>query len=179
MKGGIFSMLTKKRYDPKTTSRILRKLPFTESFFFYEEIGKSTNEFADSLLLFSKKLRNISLTSIEFHSRRGDFEKWIRETIGDKELSEKIRKITDKKYGSNLKEGIQKIVKERISVLKLSTLKGIKGIGPKSFQKLQAIGVKSAVQLAEFNPKYLSEKLKVSEKTIISWIENANNLLQK
>jgi hypothetical protein len=172
-------MPTKKRYDPKTASRILRKLPFLESFCFYEEIGNYTNEFADSLSLFSKKLEKISLKSIEFHSRHGDFEKWIKKTIGDKELSEKIRKISISKSGSNLKESIQKVVEERISVLNLITLKGIKGIGPKSFQKLRAIGVESAMQLVGYNPKDLSEKLKIPEKTITSWIENANKLLNK
>jgi predicted flap endonuclease-1-like 5' DNA nuclease len=172
-------MPTKKRYDPKTASNILRNLPFLESFFFYEENGKYTNEFADSLSLFSEKMEKMSLKSIEFHSKRRDFEKWIKEKIGDKELAEKIKKITIKKCGSNLRESIQKIIEERISILKLSTLKGIRGIGPKSFQKLRAIGVESAVQLAEYNPKDLSEKLKVSEKTITSWVESANKLLNK
>jgi predicted flap endonuclease-1-like 5' DNA nuclease len=172
-------MPTKNKHDPKKAYRILRKLPFTESFFFYEEVDKATNEFANSLSMFSKKLKNIPLKSIDFHSRRGDFEKWIKETIGDKELSEKIKKISMSKSGSNLKESIQKIVKERISAMKSSTLKGIKGIGPKSFKKLKSIGVESAEQLAEKNPKYLSENLKVSEKTIKPWIENAKKLLNK
>jgi predicted flap endonuclease-1-like 5' DNA nuclease len=172
-------MPKKKRYDPKIASKILRKLPFTESFFFYEEIGSYTNEFADSLSLFSKKLEKIPLKSIEFHSKRGDFEKWIKEKIEDKELTEKIRKISVKKQGSNLRESIQKIIEERILVLRLSTLKGIKGIGPRSFQKLQSMGIKSAVQLVEYDPRDLSEKLKVSEKTITSWIEKANKILNK
>jgi hypothetical protein len=94
----------RKREDPTianlnhdSTKRILRNVDYQKAFFFYEDIDKPTKEFAVSLSDFCDKIDKISSQSLAFHLKRGDFENWIRETIGDSELSQQVGKLKTKK----------------------------------------------------------------------------------
>jgi hypothetical protein len=75
------------------------KKPLKESaFYFFTSIGNYTGESAVSIEDFLRKIEQVDIKSIEFHFHRGDFEKWVAETIRDKELWEQIRKL----HGQNL-----------------------------------------------------------------------------
>ncbi len=52
-------------------------------------------------------------------------------------------------------------------------LTSIAGIGVKSAEKLKSCGVNSVQDLANFDPKELSEKLQISEKRVSKWIDEA------
>ena len=52
-------------------------------------------------------------------------------------------------------------------------LTSIEGIGVKRAEKLKSCGVRSVQDLANFDPKELSEKLQVSEKRVSKWINEA------
>ena len=54
----------------------------------------------------------------------------------------------------------------------------IGGIGAKRAEKLKSCGVRSVQDLANFDPKELSEKLQVSEKRVSKWINEAKNTLK-
>jgi hypothetical protein len=55
--------------------------------------ANTVEETASNLCEFAEMLRSIDEGSIRFHFPRGEFQKWIRETIGDKELADRIDSI--------------------------------------------------------------------------------------
>ena len=52
-------------------------------------------------------------------------------------------------------------------------LTSIEGIGANRAEKLKSCGVNSVQDLANFDPKELSEKLQISEKRVSKWIDEA------
>jgi hypothetical protein len=79
----------------KEASRIFRKLPKEQAFYFFTSVGNYTGESAASFEEFLDKIKEIDIKSLEFHLYRGDFEKWIAETLEDKELAEEIMNLRD------------------------------------------------------------------------------------
>jgi hypothetical protein len=71
-------------------NRILRELSEQESFYFYKAIGQPTGEKADSLSEFARKIEKIAPVIIAFHYYRGDFGRWIKDTIGDSVLGYRL-----------------------------------------------------------------------------------------
>jgi hypothetical protein len=71
-------------------SRILRKIPKEQAFYFFTSVGNYTGESSASFEEFLEKIKEIDFKSLEFHFSRGDFEKWIAEILEDKELAEEI-----------------------------------------------------------------------------------------
>ena len=108
----------KKVLDKTTISRITRAIPRHEGFHFFREIGEPTGKVATSLSDFSEKMRTIDIRSVNFHFKRQDFEKWIRDIIGDAELSRRIGRISKESHGEKLRSEIVQIVKGRLEELK-------------------------------------------------------------
>jgi len=52
-------------------------------------------------------------------------------------------------------------------------------IGVKRAEKLKSCGVRSVQDLANFDPKELSEKLQVSENVVSKWVNEAKNALKE
>jgi hypothetical protein len=77
----------------EVNSKILRTLPREKAFYFFTSIGNYTGESAASMKEFLEKIGNVNMKSLEFHLYRGDFEKWISETLEDQELAGEIRKL--------------------------------------------------------------------------------------
>jgi len=93
----------------ETTSRILRTLPREKAFYFFTSIGNYTGERAISFKEFTDKINEVNVKSLEFHLYRGDFEKWIAETLEDQELTQKIENLRNRNYsGTALKEQLYK-----------------------------------------------------------------------
>ena len=67
-----------------------------------------------------KRLGSVDVQSIKFHFDRGDFQKWIRTTIGDEELARTIDELDKKIPEENLAEKLADIVQKRISELQLT-----------------------------------------------------------
>lgn len=82
-----------KKFEVPDVPRILRELSKNEAFYFFTSIGNYTGECATSLEDFIKKIKMVSVKSIEFHLYREDFEKWVAETLEDKELVQEIENL--------------------------------------------------------------------------------------
>ncbi len=96
-----------------------KELPKVKAFYFFTAIGNYTGESATSLEEFLNKIGHIDIKSIEFHFHRGDFEKWVAETIGDKELSEHIGKLHEKRLaGEKLRDQLHSIILKRYTNLR-------------------------------------------------------------
>ena len=114
-----------KTSEPKKTApnkapvkNILRNLTSHEAFHFYSGIGKPINKTATSLMDFVEKLRTVDVHSVEFHFQRQDFEKWLKDTVGDDQLSRRIGGIERKISGEALRNEIIKIIKGRADEIK-------------------------------------------------------------
>lgn len=105
------------RIDPEVASRVMRMVPIPFAFLFFADVGEYTGEFARCLADFSEKLKEVSLESIEFHFERGDFEKWIRDVLGDEYLAKRISKSDGSIQGEDLRRTLQSIVKTRLRQL--------------------------------------------------------------
>ena len=79
------------------SARILGSLPREKAFYFFTSIGNYTGLSASSLKEFNERLGEVNVRSLEFHLKRGDFEKWASEVLQDRELSSEIRRLS--KYG--------------------------------------------------------------------------------
>ncbi|UCC33414.1 MAG: GIY-YIG nuclease family protein [Candidatus Bathyarchaeota archaeon] len=62
-------------------------------FYFYNEVGNPLFEKAFSLEDFWEKIGKIPVPSLEFHQRRGDFARWVRDVFKETQLAERIEKI--------------------------------------------------------------------------------------
>ena len=100
-----------------TAEKILAPVPYAKGFHFFTSVGIYTGETAISLEHFSREIQTIPLESIEFHIKRGDFQKWIAGTLGDDELAEEIGCVEENLSGEPLRKRILKVINARITEL--------------------------------------------------------------
>ena len=83
----------RKPKDEKIASKILRRVPYNSAFYFFTDVGQYSGKSVISLRDFCQRMKIIDVKSVDFHFKRRDFQKWIRETLGDKDLTNEINKI--------------------------------------------------------------------------------------
>ena len=101
--------------------RILRTVNTSESFHFYEAIGKPTGQHTSNLKEFLETVRNVKAESLRFHLERKDFQNWIEKTLGDTTLARRITRIGTKDVGT-MRTEIQSTLEKRIKELAGPTL---------------------------------------------------------
>ena len=102
----------------KMATKILRTVPYNNAFYFFTGIGQYSGKFAVSLADFCEKIKRIDIKSVDFHFKRRDFQKWIRTTIGDAYLANKISGIRGQIQGEELRGQIHQTVEMRLTELK-------------------------------------------------------------
>ncbi len=95
---------SKRLQHHKKISEILRTVPYEKGFHFYTGLGYFTGKTATTLDAFEKKLQVVAADSVNFHFQRGDFQKWIEDTLGDKELAKRSARAI-KAYGHTTSVG--------------------------------------------------------------------------
>ena len=103
----------------KQIVEILRTVPYEKGFHFYISSGNYTGETATSLHDFEMKIQVVPAASVNFHLQRGDFQKWIEDTLGDAELAKRINLIELKLPVEDLRKELLAIVQTRITALKM------------------------------------------------------------
>ena len=99
--------------------KILSTVPHDKGFYFFTGLGRKTGETATSLETFAQKLESINADSVKFHFQRKDFQNWIKTTVGDGVLAERIDHISGQLSVEDLRNELVKTVQKRISQLKL------------------------------------------------------------
>jgi hypothetical protein len=97
---------------------ILRTVQYEKGFHFYSALGNFSGETATSLDDFEKKLQIVSADSVNFHLQRGDFQKWIEDTLGDRELAKRVSLVKLTLPVENLRKELLAIVQTRITELR-------------------------------------------------------------
>jgi hypothetical protein len=103
----------------EVAQKILSSVPYDRGFHFFMSDGHYTGETAISLCSFLRDLRSVDVQSIKFHFDRGDFQKWIRNTVGDQGLAVIIEKLDKRIPEEKLGEKLADVVQKRISELQL------------------------------------------------------------
>jgi alpha-amylase len=98
--------------------KILDEVPEYCAFYFFNAADRYCGIYANSLLVFSSILKKIDKESLIFHFKRGDFEKWIKTTIGDSYLANEISKISEYSNEEELLTKICQIIEKRVIKLK-------------------------------------------------------------
>ena len=100
----------RRRKEKRKEGKLLQE----KAFYFFTSVGNYTGENAASLEEFVKITRKVDIKSLEFHLYRGDFERWIAETLGDKELAEEIKDLKRQNLvGNDLRNKLSLILSKR------------------------------------------------------------------
>jgi hypothetical protein len=99
---------------------LLNSVEYEKGFHFFIEPGKYTGITATSLNEYAKELNTVPVESVKFHFQRQDYQKWLRDTIGDEELAKRIDNIEGTKMSSDedLRMELSKTVQNRIAELR-------------------------------------------------------------
>jgi hypothetical protein len=107
---------SKKRTGAKAPrTKISSNVPYESGFHFYTALDNYSGITATNLGDFAAKLQVVSVESIVFHNQRKDFQKWIKEIIGDKELAKRLSIFGEKFPAEDLRKEILRIVQERLA----------------------------------------------------------------
>ncbi len=99
--------------------RMLRQMPIEKSFMFSYEFARPTQVTVNSLDEFLSALKTVDASSIEFHRERGDFERWVRQVVGDNLLADQLSAFSKKRTrGEKLRVQLIEVVEQRINGLK-------------------------------------------------------------
>ena len=105
--------------NTEEAQKILSPVPYEQGFHFFMPDGNYSGETATSLCSFLSDLKHLDIQSIRFHFERGDFQKWLRTTIGDEGLAQRIDNFNKTKPDESMKQQLAEIVQKRISELQL------------------------------------------------------------
>ncbi len=98
--------------------KILMDVPEYNEFYFFDSVNTYSGTHARSLVVFFNKLKKVNKKSIDFHFKRGDFENWIRSTIGDAYLANEIAKINESVEEEELLLQVCRKIDKRLTELK-------------------------------------------------------------
>jgi hypothetical protein len=99
--------------------KILSPVPYEQGFHFFAPDGHYSGETATSLCSFLSDLKHLDIQSIRFHFERRDFQKWLRTTIGDEELAQRIDNLDKTASDEPIRQQLSEMVQKRISELQL------------------------------------------------------------
>jgi hypothetical protein len=105
----------------ETAQRILSPVSYDRGFHFFLPNGAYTGETAVTLCHFLRDLEHEDIQSVRFHLYRADFQKWIRGTLGDEELAQRIDRVDPKLPEETMRKQLVDVVQKRISELQSIT----------------------------------------------------------
>ena len=104
--------------------RLLRRLPAGMGFTFAYDFVRTSDVTVCSLDEFYLALKDIDVSSIQFHAERGDFERWLSQVVGDNILAAQIieaKRSKRKIKGESLRKRILAVTGRRLKELKKIT----------------------------------------------------------
>jgi predicted transcriptional regulator len=101
----------------KNATKIAIQVPEGKEFNFYVGVDKPLGFSAHSLEEFYRLVKQVTSDSLEFHLYRLDFENWIREVIGDRQLPLDISGVRGAELkGEDIRKGILKAMDLRYGI---------------------------------------------------------------
>jgi hypothetical protein len=90
----------------------VKTVDYEKGFHFFNGSGNYEGETATSLVTFEFILESVNIDSLRYHMGRGDFQKWIREVLGDDALADKIDNINPELPDQDLRSELVNAVNE-------------------------------------------------------------------
>ena len=116
--------IRKQKLANSSNAEFFRTVKFENGFRFFTAIGNYTGVAATNLDEFVAKVETIPVESVKFHFQRGDFQKWLVNTIGDTELAERINLIKETKSDEALRKQILKVTQKHLTELRKPSAQG-------------------------------------------------------
>ncbi len=113
--------------------RMLRRLPLGKGFTFFYEFARPSDLTVHSIDEFYSILKKIDISSVRFHMERGDFERWLRQIVGDDKLADELAGLSNQKLRGE-------VLRRRILATLERRIKGLKGITDKAPTKTKSLG---------------------------------------
>lgn len=102
---------------------ILREVDPSKAFYFYRGMDSPLNQSARSLKEFAGHVRTVEAQSLDFHSGRGDFERWAA-MLGDKDFARKLTGFrTSGSRGEQLRSKLSAASQSRVDQLTRVSMK--------------------------------------------------------
>ena len=111
------TIIKKQPIEKQKNLNLLNTVPIENGFHFFTELGKFTGITATSTMEFAEKIQTIPIQSVTFHFQRQDFQKWLKNTIGDEKLATRINQIKAGVQDENLRKALSTTVQNRITEL--------------------------------------------------------------
>lgn len=93
-------------------------LPEPKRFYFHGESGRYLGRAAASLWEFREALSELPVGSLQYHLRRGDFERWLQGVLRDGELARRVCKVGNRDLqGEELRQALLEVVIDRYEEL--------------------------------------------------------------
>jgi len=93
-------------------------LPKPKMFYFYDTHGHYLERAAANLWEFREALSELPLETIQYHLRRGDFERWLENVLHDDELARRVRKVGSRGLQKDmLRQALLEVVIDRYDEL--------------------------------------------------------------
>jgi uncharacterized protein DUF5752 len=116
----------KETIDRDKALLITSSVPVEKGFHFFTELKKPLGIFATSIFEFSDQLKKVNATSLEFHMKRNDFARWLRDVIRDDTLANEFDKFQHVEMaGEKLRGKLVEITEKRCKEL----AEALKGVG--------------------------------------------------
>jgi hypothetical protein len=98
----------------------VREVPREKAFYFFTAVGNYTGKSALSLKEFAEKLNEVDAGSLEFHAKRGDFERWLSEVVKDQKLAIQLGQVTELDLkGDELRRQLYSVVSKSLNAYTL------------------------------------------------------------
>jgi hypothetical protein len=108
----------KEKIARDVAQRLLTPAPRNKGFSFYLGVDMPAGRHASSLQDFRDRLLEVEPRSISFHLERDDFQKWLLEVIGDRQLASKLSRLKGSELSpEDLRSGVYSEVKARCDEL--------------------------------------------------------------
>jgi hypothetical protein len=105
----------------KTALKIYTPLPDDHQFSFYTAIDQPTGQTAKTILEFYQIIKQINAAALEFHLYRGDFERWVTNSLNDDGLAKQVDEIKAFGYkGEMLREELLEVIDEKYLIRELA-----------------------------------------------------------
>jgi mannose-1-phosphate guanylyltransferase/phosphomannomutase len=90
-------------------------VPVEKAFYFCTDLGQYIGLMASSARDFAESLGKAPLQSLEFHAKRRDFEKWVRDVLVSNEFADAIAEACNEKQGEDLRTWLIDVTARQIA----------------------------------------------------------------
>jgi hypothetical protein len=108
----------KRKIARDVAHRLLSSAPQNKGFSFYLGVDMPAGRHASNLQEFRDRLLEVEPRSVSFHLERDDFQKWLVEVIGDRELASRLSRLRSSELSpEDVKSRVYSEVKARFDEL--------------------------------------------------------------